>query len=129
MRADSARSSASSKRAEPWRKVSEIDHACELVERGDRAHRLGRADQHRERRDGERFDAAFAQRGDRQGAGALGEALAAGVGQQIVVAEDGRGARQRLENLDLHRGIGDVILAADDMGDAEVDVVDDRGQV
>ena len=40
----------------------------------------------------------------------------------------GAGAAKRLEDLDLHRGVGDVVFAADDMGDAEVDVVDHRGQ-
>ena len=39
----------------------------------------------------------LAQRGDRQRAGALGEPLAARVGQQVVVAEAGDAARQRLE--------------------------------
>ena len=44
--------------------------------------------------------------------------------------EDGRLplGRQRREQLQLHRGIGDVILAANNMGDREIDVVDDRGQ-
>ncbi len=37
-------------------------------------------------------------------------------------------AAQRLEDLDLRAGVGDVVLAADHMGDAEVDVVDHRGQ-
>jgi hypothetical protein len=45
-----------------------------------------------------------------------------------VVAEQRRSASQRPENLDLHCGVGDMVLAADDMGDAHVDVVDDRGQ-
>ena len=35
---------------------------------------------------------------------------------------------KRLEQLDLHSGIGDVILAADDMGHFEVQVIDDGGQ-
>ncbi len=44
------------------------------------------------------------------------------------MAEPRRGAGERLENLDLHGGIGDMILAADDVRDAEVDVVDHRGK-
>ena len=44
------------------------------------------------------------------------------------MAETGRSARECLENLNLHRGVGDMILAPDDVGDAEVDVVDHRGQ-
>src|SRR4029078_12231424 len=37
-------------------------------------------------------------------------------------------AAERLEELDLHGGIDDMILAADHMGDAEVDIIDDRRQ-
>ena len=44
------------------------------------------------------------------------------------MAEDRRRAAERLEDLDLHRRVGDVVLAADDMGDAKVDVVDDGRQ-
>ena len=40
----------------------------------------------------------------------------------------GHVAAQRLGDLDLHGGVHHVIFAADDMGDAEVDVIDDRGQ-
>ena len=42
--------------------------------------------------------------------------------------EDRRAAVQRLEDLDLRRGVDDVILAADHMADAEVDVVHDAGE-
>ena len=48
--------------------------------------------------------------------------------QQIVVAEVRRLGAERLEQRDLHAGVGDVVVAADDMGDAHVDVVDDRRQ-
>ena len=44
------------------------------------------------------------------------------------MAEARRRAGERLENLDLHRSVGDVILATDDMRHAEIDVVDHRGQ-
>ena len=37
-------------------------------------------------------------------------------------------ATQRLENLDLHRRIGDVVFAPDHIGHSELDVVDDRGE-
>ena len=48
---------------------------------------------------------------------------------EIVVAEGRhRPVRECLIKLDLHRGIGDVVLAADHMGDCEIDVVDDRRQ-
>ena len=44
--------------------------------------------------------------------------------------EDGGRAfrRQRLEELQLHRRVGDVILAANDVGDFKINVVDDGGQ-
>src|SRR5690606_28548239 len=35
---------------------------------------------------------------------------------------------QRLEDLDLGAGVGDVVLSPDDVGDLHVDVVDDRRQ-
>ena len=43
-------------------------------------------------------------------------------------AKAGTARAQRLEDLDLRAGVGDVVLAADHVGDAEVDVVDHRGQ-
>ena len=49
-------------------------------------------------------------------------------------AADGRSARrrgsraERREQVDLHAGVGDVVLAADDVGDAGVDVVHHRGE-
>ena len=43
-------------------------------------------------------------------------------------AKCGTARAQRLEDLDLRRGVGDVILAADDVGDGEVDIVDHRRQ-
>ena len=59
---------------------------------------------------------------------ALRQPLPARGGEQVVVREDRRRAPEGLEDLDLHRRVGDVVLAADHVGDAEVDVVDDRGQ-
>ena len=44
------------------------------------------------------------------------------------MAEGRRRRPERLEQLDLRRGIGDMILAANDMGDAEIDIVDDGRQ-
>src|SRR5690606_28986185 len=42
--------------------------------------------------------------------------------------ETGNLGPQRLEDLDLGAGVGDVVLAPDDVGDLHVDVVDDRRQ-
>ena len=44
------------------------------------------------------------------------------------MAEARRCAREGLENLDLHGSIGDVILAANDVRHAEIDVVNHRRQ-
>ena len=44
------------------------------------------------------------------------------------MAEGGRIVLQRLEQLHLHAAVGDVILAADDVRDAELGVVDDAGE-
>src|ERR1700674_4880214 len=45
-----------------------------------------------------------------------------------MMAEDrGRGG-ERLEQLNLRRGVDDMVLAANDVGDAEIDVVDDARQ-
>ena len=44
------------------------------------------------------------------------------------MAELGSLSAERLEQLDLHGRVGDVVLAANHMGDAELDVVDHRGQ-
>ena len=45
-----------------------------------------------------------------------------------MVTEDRRLGSQRLEQGDLHAGVGDVVVAADDMADAHLDVVDNGGQ-
>ena len=42
--------------------------------------------------------------------------------------EGGLGGAERTEDLDLRRAVGDMVLAADDMRDAEGDVVHDRGE-
>ena len=95
---------------------------------GHRRHAFGRADQHGQRSHGHRLDAGFGKAGDRQRAAALRQPLARRRGQQIVVAEGRRLGAERLEQRDLHAGIGDMIVAADDMRDAELDVVDHRRQ-
>jgi hypothetical protein len=45
-----------------------------------------------------------------------------------MVREGRRRAAQRLDDLDLRRGVGDVVGAAHDMGDAHVHVVHHRGE-
>ena len=59
---------------------------------------------------------------------ALGQAFAAGIGQQIVMGKLRHGRAEQFEQLDLYGRIGDVILAADDMGHRHIDIIDDRRQ-
>ena len=46
-------------------------------------------------------------------------------GEQIVVRENGHGRAQRLEELDLHRCVGDMVFAANDVRDAHIRIVGD----
>ena len=48
--------------------------------------------------------------------------------QQRLVGEARRRAPERLEHLDLHRAVRHVVLAADDVRDPQVDVVDHARQ-
>lgn len=75
-----------------------------------------------------RLDTLLPQSFDRQRTGALGQAFATDGRQKIVVPEARRFAAQRLEKRDLNAGVGDMVVATDDMRDAEVDIVDDGGQ-
>src|SRR5690606_5599517 len=65
---------------------------------------------------------------DRARPGPLRQALAPRRGQEIVVAEARWLRPERLEEHDLDRRVGDVILTADNVGDRLVDVVDHGGQ-
>ena len=65
--------------------------------------------------------------GDAERAEALGQ-LALAAGQQRFVREGRERRAERGEHLDLGRGVGDMILAAQHMGDAHVDIVDHRGE-
>ena len=95
--------------------MGKVEPAGEFGQRSDGMHLVGRAGQHRKRRDRERFDAFVAQRADRQGACPLGKPRARGVEQQIVMRESRHAVRpaERLEKLDLDGCVGDVILATD----------------
>ena len=48
--------------------------------------------------------------------------------QKAVMGIGRNGAAQRPGDFDLHRRIHHMVLAADHMGDAELDVIDDRRQ-
>ena len=80
------------------------------------AHRLGEV-------------AAVAQLLHRRGAVALGELLAVGAVQQRQVGVDGRLGAERLLDQHVLGRVGVVVGAADDVGDAGVEVVDDHREV
>jgi hypothetical protein len=48
-----------------------------------------------------------------------------GRGEKRMMGKCGRACPQRMKEIDLHTGIGHVILAADDVRDGKVDVIDD----
>ncbi len=58
----------------------------------------------------------------------LGELRAVGPMDQRDVRHDRHAPAERVVDLGLPRGIGEVIVAADDVGDAHVVVVDDHGE-
>ena len=60
---------------------------------------------------------------------ALGELLAVWTADHGDVGEDRRGVAQGLVHQDLARGVGEVVVAADDVGHLHVDVVADHGEV
>ena len=77
----------------------------------------------------ERLDAILlAQRFDRHRAQPFRKRLAAGANKQREMCELGHGRTERLENLNLDRRVGDVILTPDDVRNRKIDVIDDRRQ-
>ncbi len=76
-----------------------------------------------------RQDALGAELFHRGGAGALGEALLVGPQDQRQVAKHRHLPAQRLEKWDVLGGVREVVLAADDVGDAHVDIVADHRHV
>ena len=80
---------------------------------------------------GVRQEARVAVRGDAHHGpmAALGELGAVGRNQQREVRENGRGDAGGLEDQNVFEGVGEVVLAADDMADAEIDVVGTGGHV
>ena len=60
---------------------------------------------------------------------ALGELLAVGAQDHGDVGERGHGRAEGLVDHDLTRGVGQVVVAADDMGDLHHGVVDDGREV
>src|SRR5690606_31425315 len=59
---------------------------------------------------------------------ALGKRLSLRPVQQRVMRKDRRLRAKRADDLDLHASIGDVVRAANDMGDPEVNIIHDAWQ-
>jgi signal transduction histidine kinase len=84
----------------------------------------------RETNDRAGLHAVGAQAAQRKPLQALGKLAAVAIHQQRQMREfqPPRIGAEGAENVDLHAGVGDVILAADDMGNAGEDVIDDAGE-
>ncbi len=123
-------SAASSVHVEPGRRAAEGGEIEALDQRrhvGERLDRQAGADPRQLGDQSGRLDPRLAHRLDAERAEPLGE-LALRADQQRLVREGGRRRAERLEHLQLQPGIGDMILAAHDMGDAHVDIVDHARQ-
>jgi len=90
--------------------------------------RFGRAGQHRDQSDGERIDALLSERADRERAGALRHLLTGERGDEVMVRKPWRFRPKRLEQLDLHCGVRDMILPPENIRRFHVNVVDHRGE-
>ena len=104
------------------------------VERGDqrcgidhRLDRIARPDPREQRDDRLRLDPRVAKMRDAQRSQTLGQ-FALGAGQQRFVREGGWRDAHRIEHLQLQRGVGHMVFAAHDMGDAQIGIVDRRWQ-
>jgi len=107
--------------------AGKIKRRQQLLDIDNRFHRIAGTDPGEQGDDRLRFDAFLAKAADAKRTKPLRQ-LAFGADQQRFMCKFGRLRAQRVEHLDLHRSIGDMILAAHDMGDPHVDIVDRRGQ-
>jgi hypothetical protein len=89
-------------------------------------HRLRRPEPRHQAQKRHGLHPRFAQIAQGQRAQALRQRLPLRAGQQGMVREGRRRAAQRLDDLDLRRGVGHVVGPAHDMGDPHVHVVHDR---
>ena len=86
-----------------------------------------RGAQRRQRRhDGQGLHALLAQAAQAQGAQPLGELAAGGVGDQRQMGELRRRVVQGGEHRQLQGGVADMVLATNDVGDAQLGIVDGR---
>ena len=90
--------------------------------------RMGGAERRQGRDDGQGLDTLLAQGAQAQGTQPLGELLARGIGDQGQMGEAGRRAAEGRQDRELQGGVGDMVLAADDMADGELGIVHRRGE-
>ena len=113
------------RRASEMREI-EIGHA--VVEMDPRLDRIGGAESGQQAVQGHRLQTRFALVPNRQRTEALGERFALRTGEERKMSV-GRGRiSQGLRDLDLNSCVGDMVFAANDMGDSHLAVVDDGGQ-
>ena len=127
MRALSAASSSMSNRAGARPKLAKSKLSISGAHVGERLDRQAGADPRQLRHQGSGLDPRLAHRLDAERAEPLRE-LALRADQQRLVGEGRRRRAQRREHLELKPGIGDMVLAAHDMGHAHVDIVDHARQ-
>ncbi len=110
----------------------ERESGGEFVEREELAIVLGRPAQQAEKVDeslGQEAGIAIGGDADDRAVAALGELGAIGRDQQGKMGELRRLDAQALEDQQMLEGVGEVILAADDVADAQIGVVDAGGEV
>ena len=107
--------------------MGQVEGLCQLarIERG--IDRIGGAEPRQKGNQRLGLDPVLTQRGDAQRAEPLGK-LALGPGQQRLVGKAWGRRTQRGEHLHLGGGVGDMILAAQHVGDAHRDIVDHAGE-
>ena len=108
-------------------KAGKVKANGNLVHVQRRIDRVRRAEPGEQGDQGFGFDPLFAQGGNAQRAEPLGQ-LALGADQQRFMGEARRLCAQCGEHLDLGGGVGHVILSAQHVGNAHVDIVDHAGQ-
>ena len=108
--------------------ASEIQRSGQFCQRIKRGYAFRGADFGQKRANGQRFDAFFPQLANAHRPQTFGE-FSLFAGQQRQMRELGNFAAESLKHLYLNRRIADVVFAADNVGYAEIDVINDRRQM
>ena len=106
----------------------EIQRSGQFRQRIKRRYAFRGADFGQKRANGQRFDAFFPQLANTQRPQTFGE-FSLFAGQQRQMRELGNFAAESLKHLYLNSRIADMVFAADNVGYAEVDVINDRWQM